>query len=550
LNAAEAFVETLRAWNVRYFFGLPGSTEAPLLDALKDSDDIEYVLGLQETVLVAMADGFARASRRPAVVGLHTTMGSLNGWSMLYNAHRDGTPVVLTAGHKETSVLARDGFSATPELAGLFRACTKWSWQSLRGSQVAEDLNRALHVASVPRQGPTFLALPEDVLAEEVDGALPDAGGDFRRQLGGRPDRAALTAAADALAAAELPVLVVGAEVHKEGAVGEAVALAEAAGLAVVSEHGTAHSVSAFPTDHPQFLGDYGADGVLLEQADLVVAVGGRMFVEFSSNRAPNLPPTAKLIHVYPEPIHVGWQHAPAVGIVGGARATLRDLLETVADADENGGKVDTRRKHVLALAQDRRERLQTVADAEWHQEPLSIARVARDLRSVLPADAVVMDEAVRSSPKFRAHFTVPPEGQLHRGAGGALGWGLPAALGAQLALPERPVVAVVGEGSLHFTVQALWTAKQLDLPVVVVVVDNESYLAVQRAVELYLGEKRDDWFPGTLLPELDSVAVARGYGIEALRVSAPTDIADAVATAIRARKPCLVDIPVEAVRP
>lgn len=550
MNAAEAFVETLRAWDVRYLFGLPGSTEAPLLEALEGQDDIQYVLGLHETVLVAMADGYARASGQPAVVGLHTTMGSLNGWSMVYNAYRDGSPVVLTAGHKETGVLARDGFSATPELAGLFRDCTKWSWQSLRGEQVAEDLYRALHVASVPRQGPTFLALPEDVLAEEVDASSPDAGGAFRAHLSGRPEPDALAAAADLLATAELPLLVAGAEVHKEGAVADAAALAERAGMAVVWEHGTSFTTSAFPSDHPQFCGDYGQERGLLEQADVVLAVGCRMFVEFSSKRAPRLPSTARLIHVYPESVQVGWQHPPAVGIVGSARAALRDLHEAFAARGDDRAALDERRSLVLAFAQERRERLRAVADAEWDQQPASLARVARELRRVLPAKTVVMDEAIRSSPKFREHFTVPSEGQVYRGAGGSLGWGVPAALGAQLALPDRPVVAVVGEGSLHFTIQSLWTAAQLDLPVVVVVVDNESYLAVQRAVELYLGEKRDDWYPGTLLPDLDHVAVARGYGVDAARVDDPSGIADAVDEAIRARKPYLIDIPVEAVRP
>jgi benzoylformate decarboxylase len=550
LKAAEAFVETLRAWDVRYLFGLPGSTEAPLLDALQGQDDIQYVLGLHETVLVAMADGYARVSGRPAVVGLHTTMGSLNGWSMVYNAYRDGSPVVLTAGHKETGVLARDGFSATPELAGLFRDCTKWSWQSLRGEQVAGDLYRALHVASVPRQGPTFLALPEDVLAEEVDGPHLDPGGAFRAHLAGRPDPDALAAAAELLAAAELPLLVAGSEVHKEGAVADAVALAERVGMAVVCEHGTSFSRSAFPSDHPQFFGDYGQERALVEEADVVLAVGCRMFVEFSAKRAPRLPSAARLIHVYPEPSQVGWQHPPEVGIVGSARAALRDLAEVFAARGDDSAALDERQSQVLALGRWRRERLKAVADAEWDQQPASLARVARDVRRVLPPETVLMDEAVRSSPKFREHFTVPAEGQLHRGAGGSLGWGVPAALGAQLALPDRPVVAVVGEGSLHFTIQSLWTAAQLDLPVVVVVLDNASYLAVQRAVELYLGEKREDWFPGTLLPDLDHVAVARGYGIDAERVDDPAGIPDVVDKAVRAKKPYLIDIPVEAVRP
>ncbi|HET9001332.1 MAG TPA: thiamine pyrophosphate-binding protein, partial [bacterium] len=160
MNAAEAFVATLRAAEVGMLFGLPGSTEAALLEALRADGRLRYVLALHESAAVAMADGYARASGRVGVVGLHTSVGTMNGMSQIFNAYHDRSPVVVTAGHKDRRVLAEDGFCALPELASLLRGFTKWSWQSLSAEAVASDLARALRVAVAPPPGPTYLAVP------------------------------------------------------------------------------------------------------------------------------------------------------------------------------------------------------------------------------------------------------------------------------------------------------------------------------------------------------------------------------------------------------
>ena len=166
MNGAETIVQTLVDAGVSAFFGLPGSTEAPLLEAIRADGGLRYVLGLHEGAVVSMADGYARATGTPGVVGLHTTVGTMNGLSQVFNAFRDQSPVVVTAGHKDRAVLAEDGFCAFPDLPSLLRPCTKWSWQSLSAAAIPADLRRALHTACTPPFGPAFLAVPEDLLPE------------------------------------------------------------------------------------------------------------------------------------------------------------------------------------------------------------------------------------------------------------------------------------------------------------------------------------------------------------------------------------------------
>ncbi len=265
MNAAEGFVRTLHDADIDTFFGLPGSTEAPLLEALRADGGIRYVLGLHEGVTVAMADGYARATGRVGMVGLHTTVGTMNGMSQVYNASRDGTPLVVTAGHKDRAVLADDGFCALPDLPSLLRPFTKFSWQSLTPEAVPSDLAKAIHFAVTPPPGPSYLVVPEDLMGQRLPDSLPPPPAVTHLGLAQLPAAEVLREAAGMIARARRPVLVVGT--HAAGATAELAAAAEAFAVGVLAADLTDLAVLRFPTTDPYYLGVYGEQPEALDAA-------------------------------------------------------------------------------------------------------------------------------------------------------------------------------------------------------------------------------------------------------------------------------------------
>jgi benzoylformate decarboxylase len=554
VNAAEAFVATLRAAEVGMLFGLPGSTEAALLEALRTDGGLRYVLALHENAAVAMADGYARASGRVGVVGLHTSVGTMNGMSQIYNAYHDRSPVVVTAGHKDRQVLAEDGFCALPELAALLRGFTKWSWQSLSAEAVASDLARALRVAVAPPPGPTYLAVPEDLMAAPLPGAeaLPavwpiPAGPP--RELARRPDAESVKRAAVLMLSARQPLLLVGSAAA--GAAPLARALAEMLEMPVVSADRTDLSILPYPVSDMRYLGQYGEESEALKDCDCVVAIGCRLFFPFSDRTRPYLPPGARVVHVYPEAERVGWSVRPDIGLAADVAPALQDLAAAVASLGGLGTAERTgRAAHVAALARKRGERLRAERAAAENSMPVSIPHFAMELGRVLPPDAIVMDEAVRSSRQILAHCAFPEGSTVYRTTGGSLGWGVPAAIGAKLAQPKRPVLALVGDGSFQFTAQATWTAVREAAGIVTIVLDNGGYLAVKRAIERHVGQSSDPRpHPGTALPGLDHAAVAAGYGARSTVVRHSEELAPTITAALAADAPAVIVVPVEEAR-
>jgi benzoylformate decarboxylase len=549
VNGAEAFVRGLREAGVDTFFGLPGSTEAPLLEAIRADGGIRYVLALHESAAVAMADGYARATGRVGVIGLHTTVGTMNGMSQVYNAAHDGTPLVVTAGHKERVVLAEDGFCAMPDLASLLRPFTKSSWQTLSADAIASDLARAVHFAMTPPRGPSYLVIPEDLMGEEVGaGTAPPRVAHM--SLAQLPDAAGIRAAAEMLARAEHPVLVVGTAAADSTA--EIAAAAEAFEVGILAADLTDLAVLRFSTTDPRYLGVYGEQAAVLDGCDLVVAVGCLVFYPFSDRARPRMPNGAKLIHIHPDPSEIGRLESTEIGLGGDAGAILRQMaadLEAAGGLDS--GTQHDRSRRTTKLTTARRESAQRELEAERDVKPASVARVVAEFGKLVPADAIIVEEAVRASRLVFRHAAIPPGAEIWRSTGGSLGWGLPAAVGAKLGRPDRPVVLLTGDGSFQFSVQALWTAVDQKLPVVVVILDNGGYLAVKRAIEGHLEVPHDRrTHPGTEISGLDNVMIAHGYGAEAKSVSGVEEFGVAFAQALQSRKVSVISVPVAQHRP
>lgn len=543
--AARAALDVLRARDVRVIFGLPGSTEAALLDALRDEPAVRYVLTLQEGVAVAMADGYARASGQPAVVNLHTTVGTLAGLSQLYNSWRDRVPVVVLASHKDTRILGRGGFTSLPDTTALVRPLCKWAHQTLRAEQVAEDVERAFQQVTSSPPGPAYVLIPEDLLAQPSG---PVAVTPAPRPLPPRGHPETVRELVARLVEACRPVLVVGSQVAGPGTE-LAARLAQELCAPVLWEPRRGLTRIPYPPDDPHFVGSYEVGHPAVADADLLVVLGAALFVEFSFPPIPEIPPHAALVHVHPDASELGRLYAPALAVHADPGLVLADLLRALPGPRQ---QVEHRRSERAAWVAGLRARWEADREFRASQEgqsaELSACHVGVALGRVVPPETVVVEEAVRSSPGFLEGYPARPGGLL-RTSGGSLGWGVPAALGAQLALGDRPVVAVVGDGSLHFTPQALWTGAQQRLPVVVVVLDNRKYLAVEAGVRRLLGSEVREGTPGIHLPGIDHLAVARGYGAGALAVEGRSELEDVLGEAFRRAhqesRPYLVRVPV-----
>ncbi|MGC8487620.1 MAG: thiamine pyrophosphate-binding protein [Clostridia bacterium] len=532
MRAASALLNTLAAHGIDRMFGLPGTTEAPLLDALLHGPAIHYVLGLHESAVVAMADGYARARGGPAVANLHTTVGTGNALTGLFNALRDGSPVLALATHKHSQILTRDGFCVGPDLAEWARPVTKWAMTGTRPDQVGEQVARGLKVATADPAGPVFLAYPEDVLGSEISGD-GGVGPPSPTLVAARPPDAAVAEVARAIFAAKRPVIIAGDEVSRTRAWDVLEAVAERCRIPVFQEQGRSAVFWNISTKSPVYAGVYRSGDPRVAGADLILALGPRLSVEFQPVDHPDVPPGARLIHVHRDPWELGKLYPAAMAL----RASAAEFLHALSgwlDEHPQGWKPFP--------PLERRVRGREVWEVAGRP---TVAAVLAALAEAAPPHPVLVDEAVRSSPTVIDLSPLEPEGYFHS-SGGGLGWGIPCAMGIKLAWPDRPVVAVVGDGSLYFGIQALWTAARERIGVKILVLNNEKYLAVEAGLNTYRGGVHpEQGYLGVDLtdPAPDPGHIAAGFGVPAQRVERGDDLRRALTWAFNRDGPALVDV-------
>jgi benzoylformate decarboxylase len=543
-RGSDILLEALATEDVRYVFGNPGTTELPLVDALARGGDLpQYVLALQEATAVAMADAYARLTRRPSFVNLHTVAGLANGLGNLTNAVGAGTPMVITAGQQDRKHLIGEPL-LSGDLVGLAQSLVKWSHEVRTLGELGTALRRAFRIAASPPTGAVFLSLPMDILEEEGEATLP-----ARSAVDAAPLAGSLDALAELLATAERPGIVVGNELAWADGLDEAVALAEALGAPV---HGQAlNSLLVFPPSHPLWRGPLPPDAGGINQAlaayDRVLVLGANAFLVYPYAPANAVPDGVELLQVHPDPAQLGRTHAVRLGVVGDPARTAAELARLVGD------RVPAeRRERALAESEQWREgmamRLMEQVMNGRERQPLAPAAAVFGVLSQLPDDAILVDEAITASLFTRAfHRGTDAMSYLWSGAG-ALGWGMPAALGAKLAAPERTTVCIVGDGSTMYAPQALWTAARYGLDVLFVVLDNSEYRILKRGLDLMEGESaRSGTYVGMDLgdPGLDFVALAASMGVTGRSVDGADELESAVGEALQAGAPRLVHVPV-----
>ncbi len=544
-----ALLELLKQEGVRIMFGNPGTTELPLMDAFAAEKELRYVLALQEAPAMGMADGYAQASGGLSCVNLHAAPGLGNAMGMLYDAQKAGAPIIVTAGQHEQ----RFNFTEPllwADLPVVARPFVKWSEEVRRLSDLPRAIHRAAKTALAPPTGPVFLSLPGDILTDSED---LDLGEPTRVATGIRGDASAIRRAAEIMARAQSPVIIAGDAVPQGDALLELVALAEALGAPVYDEGMATRCM--FPSSHPLYRGALvrlpAAINGMLSQHDLLVSIGADLFTLSLPDDVDSMPEGMPIIHLDTNPWELGKNYPAKVAILGEPKTTLPELTQGVLAARSSGDadRAVKRLEHVRIEGIASLAKLSAMAEAVAGRHPIHPLALMQAIGRMLPADAVVIDETVSSGTGLRRFLKSDDPQSFFGMRGGGIGWGLPAAVGAKLALPDRPVVALVGDGSAMYTIQSLWTAARENLQMVFIIINNYSYrILKQRTNSMKALAAQTDTYVGMDLdrPRVDFCSVARGLGLTAHKATTLDDVQDLLRQALAADGPTLIDVEVD----
>jgi benzoylformate decarboxylase len=522
ITVKQATLDFLRSVGITRVFGNPGSTELGLLADWPS--DLDYVLGLQEASVVGMADGYAQATRNAGFINLHSAAGVGHALGNIYTAHRNQTPLVITAGQQSRSILPLQPFLYAERASEFPRPYVKYSVEPARAADVPAAIARAYHIAMQPPCGPTFVSVPADDWMQPCDRVAVHSVSSERG-----PDVGEMQELVLALGASKRPAFVVGPAIDRAGVVDLMVAVAERARAAVWVSPFSARC--SFPETHSQFAGFLHASpsqlSDALRQHDLIVVVGAPVFTFHVEGHAAIFASDAALFQITDDTT------AASVTPVGTSIiATMRPALQMLHDLLQ-----DTKRDAPTGRA---------VPPPPNAADPIPADYLMHALHAAMPRDAVLVEEAPSHRPAMQKHWPMRGENSFYTMASGGLGWALPAAVGIALGHPRRRTVCLIGDGSAMYSFQALWTAVQRKLPLTVVVINNSGYGAMRSFSQIM--QVRD--IPGIDVPGIDFVTLAQSLGCAGRRVEGCAELAGAIAQGFEAEGPFLIEVVVDATVP
>lgn len=522
VSVKQATLDLFRTFGIKKVFGNPGSTELPFLSDWPG--DIDYVLGLQEASVVGMADGYAQATRNAGFVNLHSAAGVGNALGNIYTAHRNQTPLVITAGQQARSILPLQAFLYAERASEFPRPYVKYSVEPARAEDVPAAIARAYYVAMQPPCGPTFVSVPIDDWSHQTQAIEARS---VSRELG--PDASAMKALINALAASKRPALVVGPGVDRAQAVELMVKVAEKARASVWVSPFSARC--SFPERHPQFAGFLHASPAQLSDAlglnDLVVVIGAPVFTFHVEGHAAILDGATTIFQITDD-ADAASVSPVGTSIIATMKPALAMLLEWLPETKRTmpAGRI--------------------LPPAPQAADPIPVEYLLHALSSAMPGDAVLVEEAPSHRPAMQKFMPMRGQDSFYTMASGGLGYSLPAAVGVALGRPGCRTVCLIGDGSAMYSIQALWTAAQRKLPLTVVVINNAGYGAMRSFSQVM--QVRN--VPGLDLPGIDFVRIAEGMGCDAVRVSQSSELAPALRRGLAHDGVSLIEVMVDSAVP
>jgi thiamine pyrophosphate-dependent acetolactate synthase large subunit-like protein len=549
MTGKQALLEMLKAEGVDYIFGNPGTSEGPIIDILGDYPEFRYILTLQESVAVGMGESYARATGRASFVSLHVDSGLANGIALLLDALNTGTPMVVTSANYDI----RKVNETITDLAQLVRPVTKWAVELTHPDQIPSVIRRAFNEANSHPKGPVYVGFTSNALEGMAEMNIVPSRPVYNAA---RPSAEGIAQAASLLMDSSRPMLLVGDRLSDDGAVDEAVELAELMGLPVYQARG---AEVAFPTTHGQFQGSLSlrvaAQRAVLQTFDLVLAVGSDPFEELFYWGDVILPPDAKLIHIDPDASRIGRSEPTDVGIVGHCGLALTDLTAALKErlSPDDLPEIEKRKQAAVDEVRRRREAFEESVAEKWDHKPMTPARMMAELAAAIPDNAIVVDDSISNRGTMRHYFQAQKRGDLRGYRGQSIGGGIGTTMGTQCANPDRPVFGIIGDGSAMMTVQGLWTAANDNIPCIFVICNNGSYRVLKVNFNVYQEEilELPETSGGRLLysdfaTPFDMAAIANSMGVHGERITDPAQIKPAVDRAVASGKPALLDMVID----
>ena len=539
----DAFLSLLVDEGVTHLFGNPGTTELPIMHALSDHTSLTYVLGLQESVVVAMADGFCRASGKLAACNVHVAPGLGNALGAIYNANLSGSPLIITAGQQEQGHGLMEPLLYGP-LVDMARPLVKWATEITRIEDVPRIVRRAAKIALAPPTGPVFLSLPGDILNKS---AALDLGRRTRVDAMTYPSDESLRRLSERIMAAEQPVLLAGTEIVRSDALTEAAELAEVLGAPVYQQ--TVPHGAHFFSEHPAFMGALTRiqDQVrsTLSPYDLMICIGADVLQMSVWSETDPLPPDLPIIQIGLRDWEMGKNYPAEMALRSDVKETLQKLIPQLKEL-QNAKREKTNVAALESFTQNnwsthRRQRRQDIS-ARGDESSIDPDWLMMRIADCIPADAIIVDEGLTTS-KNLLHFLPHRDRYSYFGmVSGGIGWGIAAAVGVQLAQPNRRVVAISGDGSAMYSPQALWTAAHLELPILFLIFNNQGYRILKERLLAFHG---NDQYIGMNLsePSIDFTGLATSLGMPAKKITETAQFETAFKPAVISDAPCLFEI-------
>jgi len=548
-SGAEIFLEILESEGAEYIFGNPGTTELPLIDALLDHPKIHYVWGLQEASVVAMADGYAQASGKPGVINLHTAGGFGNGAGNLLNALTTGTPLIVTAGQQDTRHSIYDPL-LQGDLVSIAKPICKWAAEVGSPEQLPVLIHRAFQDSVATPSGAVFLSLPMNVMEAKCSVKVQNISHVDRRPIAHSLKE--LATELSVFAPGKIAI-VAGDEISENDAYKEVVTLAEILAAPVFGSSWPAHI--PYPTSHYLWQGNLptNADGIAKEMKgfDCILAFGGKSFITILFSDTSPLPSGCELFQLSSDGRDLGRSYPSKLSLVGDIEYSVKELNGLLAKSlSTNFKQYEAQRRSAEKSFYDRKESLHKKADELANQSPIHPMVAARELASAIGKTPII-DEALATAIDLRKFLDNDHSKQYSLNRGGALGWGMPAAIGFSLGIGRKPVVSIVGDGAAMYSPQALWTAAYEKLPVTFIIINNREYNILKnfmRSQKDYASAQTEKFIAMDMTdPPIDFLALAKSMGIKSQRVTCATDISSTVEKAISSNAPNLIEIVVAA---
>jgi benzoylformate decarboxylase len=546
ITGRSAFLALLKDEGITHLFGNPGTTELPIMHALKDHPDLTYVMAMQESLVVAMADGFSRASGRLVACNVHVAPGLGNAMGSLYNAQFTGTPMILTAGQQEQGHGLMEPMLSGP-LVRMAEPLVKWAIEVTRLEDLPRIVRRAAKIATTPPTGPVFISLPGDIL--NCEGAI-ELGRATRVDTRVRPSDEAVKTLAARIIGAKNPVIIVGDEIVKSDAMVEAARFAETLGCPVFQQ--SVGYGAHFLSESPCFMGALTRVQKqvreLLSGFDLLIVLGADPLRMSVYSEVEPLPEGMPIVQIGLVDGDLAKNYPVDLAVKADVGEALRALIPAI-EAAAGPGLTQHARDRINKLGvgnwSARRKALVEEIAKKKDRSPIDPDWLTLQLVETMPADAILVDEGLTSSRHVQALRAHRDRYGYHALASGGIGWGLPASVGVSLANPARPVVCYSGDGSAMYSVQALWTAAHHKLPLTVVIANNGGYRIIKQRLLAFHGGSH---FIGMDFadPPVDFVGLAKALGVEATRLTKGQDLAPALASAMTRRGPTLVDVEVD----